>query len=193
MLEKKVYDKFIAPDGKGLTDIKKTNKEKLETFVTVTDGSGRGIRDGLKFILWPEKYVKDGTCVNFSEFNGNEFAQILVEDAETHKLVAITASRLSLHVNEVNDSGEDTGTILEAGGKLAEAWRAPGGRATLKQRLLSCCKAVEDAGVDIEYFVVKVEPAKARPFPSDRQNNKNYSDVQVCTFTGCDADGNPVW
>lgn len=194
MLEKKVYDKFISPDGKNLTEMKKTNKERIDSFITVTDGSGRGIRDGLKFKLWPEKYVKDATCVNFSEFNGNEFAQILVEDAETGKLVAITASRLNLHVQEVNDNGEDIeGSILEAGGKLAEAWRAPGGRASLKQRLLSCNKAVDEANVEIDHFVVHVESKKCRPYPTDRAANKSYSEVQVCTFTGCDADGNPVW
>ena len=194
MLEKKAYTSFIAPDGKDVKKIQTRNKTRLESFVIATDGSGRGMRDGLKFKMWPKAYVEDATCVNFSEFNGNEFAQILVEDAETGKLIAITASKLSLHLQEVNDKGEDVkGSTLEAGGKLAEAWRSPGGRASLKDRLLACCDAVEDSGEDIDHFVVHVETKKCRPYASDRAEGKVYSEVQVCTFVGIDADDNEVW
>lgn len=194
MLKKQDYEKFVSPNGKDLKDIRTRNKEKIESTIMITDGSGRGVREGLKFRIWPEKFVADATCVNFSEFNGNEFAQLLVEDVDTGKLIAITASKLNLHIQEVDDDGKDIqGSILEAGGELAKAWRSPGGRATLKDRMLACNKAVDDADEDIDYFVIHVDDKKCRPYPSDRDEGKKFSTVQVCTFVGCTADGEEVW
>lgn len=179
---KEAYLKFIDPTLKKSNEMITAFIQKAQSTTAVTDGSGRGISNGLRFI-WPSKEViEEGLCFRFDEFRGNEYCQLLVEEAGTGKLVAITVSKLNTFAREVSDTGDSTGKTDQPQGELAEMWREPGNRATIYDRTLHVADLIEKLNKELVFKVTNERPVKVNPFPDDRAAGKPFSEVVIYDF-----------
>lgn len=199
MAVKSNYESFIGADAEKRAEKIAANRKKAETFLAITDGSGRGIAEGTEF-RWPAiDIIESDLAYNFDVYNGNDFAQVLVEDAKSSTtIIGITSSRLSAFLREVDDKGQRTGNNLQPAGWLAETWRKPGGRETVKARIKFVRDELdkynaEHADNPIDHFIVKdVHDVKVPLYQSDRDNpnyDKPYSSAQLANFFAVLRDG----
>ena len=183
------YKAFLGDDAETQDARIRKNAERAKNFLAITDGTGRGLAEGTKF-RWPsQEVINAGVAYNFDTFNGNDYAQVLVESLED-RVIGVTSSKLSAHLTEVKKDGKPTGKIVQPEGWLAEAWRGDGGRKKLTDRIQAVRDAIDKNG-KIAYFQIEnVRDVRVPLFRSDANdpNHKEpYSVVQVMDFVAYDS------
>ena len=172
--------------------------KKANEHTRSVDGTGAGLRAGMKLIPVDEECIQGKAYGDFATYRGREYARVAFMDYDNQKVVFVPEGRLNFFGRIVDkETGEQTGDILQPEGGPAEAWRSAGSQASLKARVIALSEAFYNEKYGrprkaCAYILVK-EPRKGFIEPRPWDDAETYVDGEVFDFVGCSADGKEIW
>lgn len=170
--------------------------KKASEHTKSVDGSGTGIREGMKLVPVDQECINNKTYGDFRTFRGQTYARAMFLDYDSKKVVFVPEGRLNFYGNIVDpETGDRTDEVLQPEGGPADAWRSAGGTASFKARVEALSKAFYGKKYNRKscaYILVKA-PRKSPIEPRPWDDADKFVDGEVFDFAGCDAAGNEIW
>ena len=172
--------------------------KKANEHTRSVDGTGTGLRAGMKLIPVDEECIEAKAYGDFATYRGREYGRVAFMDYDNNKVVFVPEGRLNFYGRVVDKKGEETGDILQPQGGPVDAWRSAGPQASLKARVIALSEAFYNEKYgrpkkECAYILVKPSrkaPIAPRPWDDDGAVSV---EGEVFDFVGCDASGKEIW